>query len=419
MSKEDVSINGRSVVHAGDGQTNVCATPDVCKTPSPGGPIPIPYINIAQDADLKQGSQSVFIGGEPIALKSSNLSTSTGDEPGTAGGGIISAKTKGKMTWASYSINVKIEGKGVIRFADATLHNGNSSNASFAQNGHTDMAYGDDHHGTGHATKVCDNCTHKKNRHRLHEHNDSLALAHQLVARLELVRGLHAQDPSKRSELQVLRRHDEGYMFGVLVCKDGSVFAAMSGDNNAAPGFKTAVTKAIVSKAEKGTVVYSRNLPDFLRAGQKVKISYAEPIGPKPDSVCVGLGPKNILTNPVAIQTLFGPVQGGNVPFNCAAPRAIQSALKAGKTPLYLTEMWYAPLGRREKGGRVNQSVTVTHARTERKGTAMHFNPRETRTFNHGDVVPSCETCKKHLTSMLCVICANCNPPTGAGNSTP
>lgn len=126
MSK--VYANGRSMVHKGDGRVNTCPAPDACKTPSPGGPVPIPYVNVARDGDLSKGSNSVSIDGNPIALKDSNLSTSSGDEPGTAGGGIISSKTKGKMTWASSSIDVKIEGKGAVRFLDICLHNGNTNN---------------------------------------------------------------------------------------------------------------------------------------------------------------------------------------------------------------------------------------------------------------------------------------------------
>ena len=47
-----VFANGRSIVHKGDGQTNVGAIPDVCKTPSPGGPVPIPYVNTAMNSNL-------------------------------------------------------------------------------------------------------------------------------------------------------------------------------------------------------------------------------------------------------------------------------------------------------------------------------------------------------------------------------
>ena len=107
--------NGRSIVHQGDGKTNICAAPDVCKTPSPAGPVPVPYVNVAKDSDLSGGSKTVQIEGNPVALNGSALSTSSGDEGGTAGGGLISAKTQGKMTWGTCSLDVKFEGKGVVR----------------------------------------------------------------------------------------------------------------------------------------------------------------------------------------------------------------------------------------------------------------------------------------------------------------
>jgi len=104
--------NDRTIVHEGDGLQFIAMAPDVCKTPSPGGPVPIPYPNIAMSSDLADGSKTVKIEGNSAALSASNLKTSTGDEAGTAGGGIISGKIKGKLTWAIYSTDVKFEGKG-------------------------------------------------------------------------------------------------------------------------------------------------------------------------------------------------------------------------------------------------------------------------------------------------------------------
>lgn len=120
--------NGDSIVHAGDGLQFIAMAPDVCKTPSPAGPVPIPYPNIAMSSDLADGSKRVSVESNPAALESSNLSTSTGDEAGTAGGGIASSKTKGKLTWLLYSMDVKFEGKGVVRFLDSNMHNGNAGN---------------------------------------------------------------------------------------------------------------------------------------------------------------------------------------------------------------------------------------------------------------------------------------------------
>jgi Domain of unknown function (DUF4150) len=121
--------NGRSIIHKGDGLVQTAVAPDVCKTPSPGGPIPVPYPNIAMDSDLDAAAESVLIEGNPTATKSSNLKVSTGDEAGSAGGGVISSKIKGKMTWTDASPDVKAEGDGVVRFLDPTMHNGNASNA--------------------------------------------------------------------------------------------------------------------------------------------------------------------------------------------------------------------------------------------------------------------------------------------------
>ena len=117
-----VGVNNLSVVHKDSGGVTI-AFPDVCKTPSPGGPIPIPYPNIAMSSDTAAGSKSVKIDGNPVCLKDSNFKTSTGDEAGTAGGGVASSKTKGKAEFVNFSMDVKIEGKNVPRALDLMLHN--------------------------------------------------------------------------------------------------------------------------------------------------------------------------------------------------------------------------------------------------------------------------------------------------------
>ena len=117
-----VSANNMSVVHAGSGGIST-AFPDVCKTPSPGGPIPIPYPNIAKSSDTADGTKTVKCDGESVCIESSNFSTSTGDEAGTAGGGVASSKTKGKAEFVNFSFDVKYEGKGVARAMDMMLHN--------------------------------------------------------------------------------------------------------------------------------------------------------------------------------------------------------------------------------------------------------------------------------------------------------
>lgn len=117
-----VGVNGMSVVHASSSGIS-SAFPDVCKTPSPGGPIPIPYPNVAQSSDTAKGSKKVKCDGESICHKDSNFSTSTGDEAGTAGGGVVSNKTKGKAEFVNFSFDVKVEGSSVARAMDMMLHN--------------------------------------------------------------------------------------------------------------------------------------------------------------------------------------------------------------------------------------------------------------------------------------------------------
>ncbi len=116
-----VGVNKMSVVHKDSGGVTI-VFPDVCKTPTPIGPVPIPYPNIAKSGDTDKGSKKVKCDGNPVCLKTSNFKTSIGDEPGTAKG-IASFKTKGKAEFVNYSFDVKIEGKNVSRALDLMLHN--------------------------------------------------------------------------------------------------------------------------------------------------------------------------------------------------------------------------------------------------------------------------------------------------------
>lgn len=117
-----VGVNQLSVVHKSSSGTTIIF-PDVCKTPSPGGPIPIPYPNIAMSSDTDKGTKKVKCDGNPVCVKDSNFKTSTGDEAGTAGGGVISSKTKGKAEFINFSFDVRFEGKNVARAFDLMLHN--------------------------------------------------------------------------------------------------------------------------------------------------------------------------------------------------------------------------------------------------------------------------------------------------------
>lgn len=117
-----VGVNGMSVVHASsNGITQ--AFPDVCKTPTPGGPVPMPYPNIAMSSDTASGSKKTKADGNSFCHKGSNFSMSTGDEAGSAGGGVASNKIKGKAEFVNFSFDVKVEGDNVARAMDLMLHN--------------------------------------------------------------------------------------------------------------------------------------------------------------------------------------------------------------------------------------------------------------------------------------------------------
>src|SRR2546425_12494733 len=93
-----VKVNGtsNSLVHKGSNGVSTATIPDICKTPSPGGPVPIPYPNITQSATLDQGTPTVKAdGGMMIAIKGAELSLSTGDNAGVAGSVKSSNFTKG------------------------------------------------------------------------------------------------------------------------------------------------------------------------------------------------------------------------------------------------------------------------------------------------------------------------------------
>jgi Domain of unknown function (DUF4150) len=56
-------------------------------------------------------------------VKDSNFKMSTGDEAGSAGGGVASSKIKGKAEFVNFSFDVQFEGKNVPRAFDLMLHN--------------------------------------------------------------------------------------------------------------------------------------------------------------------------------------------------------------------------------------------------------------------------------------------------------
>lgn len=125
----DVFANGMEVsCKAADGKSIACF-PDVCFTPpqTPATPpgVPIPYPNTAFAKDTTKGSRTVKISRKEVMLRNkSHFKTSTGDEAGCAPKkGVMTSKIKGKAYFTRWSMDVKVEGKNVVRNLDMTTHN--------------------------------------------------------------------------------------------------------------------------------------------------------------------------------------------------------------------------------------------------------------------------------------------------------
>lgn len=125
----DVYANGREVsCKAADGKS-ISAFPDVCMTPpeNPATPpgVPVPYPNTGFAKDASSGSKNVKISRKEVMLKDKSFfKTSTGDEAGCAAKkGVVTSKIKGKIYFNAWSMDVKFEGKNVVRHLDLTTHN--------------------------------------------------------------------------------------------------------------------------------------------------------------------------------------------------------------------------------------------------------------------------------------------------------
>lgn len=116
-----VFANCRGVVHKGSGGMST-VLPDVCKTPTPGGPVPIPYPNIGQAAQTTGGPTKVKADGQMPAVKGAKYAMTSGDEAGSAGG-VMSSTIKGECEFMMYSFDVKLEGKNACRLGDPLFHN--------------------------------------------------------------------------------------------------------------------------------------------------------------------------------------------------------------------------------------------------------------------------------------------------------
>jgi len=385
-----VDANGRSILHKGHGMTHTCAVPDVCKTPTPAGPVPIPYVNIAMDSDLTDAAETVKIEGNPVANVSAKISTSTGDEAGSAGGGIISSKFKGTVTWKMGSLDVKAEGKSVVRFLDTGFHNGNSFNTAFIAQGGTGVAYGDDF------KDPCPICRKNADAHRVLEiatgDPNTPATCAKIVKELKEAfaaaplqpssGGLTKSDYAKVKDGKFGPFH-AGYMVGVMICLDHKQkFAAMSG-TYILKGFKKIAENNGCTVVGGGTV----GAADLNRANK----SAAQP---PPPATRIGVISGRVTAtngNFASGKALLKEKNPYSKPGTCAGAHLIG---KSGHTPFSMTEMFFAPTGTWIK--EYNWRVEGLQQTNRVFGTDVHrFTP-------WGNTVASCHSCQELLFLALC-----------------
>jgi uncharacterized Zn-binding protein involved in type VI secretion len=121
-----VYANGNEVVRKGGDGKVTAAFPDVCMSPPPppAGPVPVPYPDSSSAKDLKSGSRTVQIAGKEVALQDASFyqSSPLGNEAATRnfGASVVTHTMTGKTYFASWSMDVKVEGKSVVSHLDLT-----------------------------------------------------------------------------------------------------------------------------------------------------------------------------------------------------------------------------------------------------------------------------------------------------------
>jgi len=102
--------------------------PDVCKTPSPAGPVPVPYPNNSMPTVAVPACYNILLGGGPAQNMNSSPPISAGDNSGVAMG-VASGVVMGPTRHMSCSSVLLLKGMPATRMLDMTGHNGATPNA--------------------------------------------------------------------------------------------------------------------------------------------------------------------------------------------------------------------------------------------------------------------------------------------------
>ncbi|MCB2188049.1 MAG: DUF4150 domain-containing protein [Deltaproteobacteria bacterium] len=104
------------------------AFPDVCNTPTPVGPIPIPYPNITMPMTAVPAAYTILVFGGPAHNMSSEPPVSMGDNTGLLGG-LVSAMDMGPTRHMLGAFTCLLDGMPATRLGDMTGQNGELPNS--------------------------------------------------------------------------------------------------------------------------------------------------------------------------------------------------------------------------------------------------------------------------------------------------
>jgi hypothetical protein len=299
----------------------------------------------------------------------------------------MSSKIKGTVTWKMGSLDVKAEGKSVVRFMDPAFHNGNTFNTAFQNMGGTGLAYADDFKG------YCEICNQGPEDHRVLETPNSADICARLIQDLR-TRFNNASDANKGNKGNYARRRGNrfnGYMVGVMVCPCGRIFAAMSGQD--LPGFAESV-QAVGAVLVGGGPATAAQLAGANTSSRETAARKQAVISQRFDQ----LGALNNART-----------SGYNPPGNCAGAKLMA---RSGHKPVQMTEAFSivrdTPFVYRVF--RTSGQVADAWLRTVLANRAAPGNARwAPRAYDlqpeefEGDVsIPSCHTCQQLLYLTMC-----------------
>ena len=276
-----IIVNSLGLTYKGTIGMSTATIPDVCKTPSPAGPVPIPYPNVASQSTLQNGTTTVKAKGQMIAVKGSQYSSSNGDEAGTAGG-VKSGVNMKATDWITYSFDVKFDGKNACRHTDKLFHN-NQNAANLA--GGIDPATGKKYiHKCGEVGSYGTLCNQKRTNDKFER--DHVPAKAQLKARAEKSKSYKALTAKQKDcvkttveyrglAIVIPKSAHRGFS---ATCGDRNTAARIRGDSASPESMKKAINRDLAAvqkhldkKAKNGTKKDKACAAAYRKAARKVR----------------------------------------------------------------------------------------------------------------------------------------------------